>query len=83
MAVVGEYSSQDKSTGLFVQLTTNLQGDVGNRFILKSGGYPKGVWLKVCPFCGGDLMSKDERQSIENSHTLVQNTAIYSDLEKQ
>lgn len=62
LAVAGEYLHGDKcQRGLFVQVTSNLQGGFGNRIYLKSGNFDEGIALPTCPFCGGSLMSSDEK----------------------
>lgn len=62
-AVSGSNVPNDRSQpGIFNQVVTNLKGGFGNRIWLKSGKFDKGICLPRCPFCGGELMSKEEAE---------------------
>jgi len=58
---------QDGENGLFVSHINNWgDGGGGNRFELFSGKNNQGISLIVCPFCGGELMSKKEANAYRN-----------------
>ncbi|MGK4306574.1 hypothetical protein ACSMFS_22540 [Shewanella xiamenensis] len=72
-AVSGAHAPNDRSqNGVFNQIVTNLKGGYGNRIWLKSGKFESGICLPLCPFCGGELMSKEEAEmyQIQASHVI-------------
>ena len=62
-AVSGDLKSNVRSQpGIFNQVVTNLEGGFSNRIWLYSGKFDSGICLPLCPFCGGQLMSKEEAE---------------------
>lgn len=57
------HDRKNGQNGIFVQPMYDLMNGnlVGNRITLFSGTHTLGIALPVCPFCGGSLMSKDEK----------------------
>lgn len=65
-AVAGKFIHNDyKASGLFNQITSNMNGGYGNRIYIKSGKYSGGVCLRYCPFCGEKLMSDEEAEMVQ------------------
>lgn len=62
-AVSGDQAPDVSSQpGVFNQVVSNLECGYGNRIWLKSGKFNSGICLPLCPFCGGQLMPKEEAE---------------------
>lgn len=64
LAVRGTFrSGSSEEQGLFVQQINNQFDGSGHRIYMRSGEFKAGILLRYCPFCGGHLMSEEEKRA--------------------